>query len=136
MFQKNGQAQINELFGGLKNLGRAAGQGIAKGVQAKVYNVGQGIADKAGQVKQAVGQAATNVKQTYHAGELGGEVKKLEKAAADLGTQIGSLNKRMQKAGGQPINVGSILTTIKNQVSAGGSANLINMVVFKKKESQ
>lgn len=125
------QAQINELFGGLKNLGRAAGQGIAKGAQAVgqgisqgAQKVGQGIADKAGQVKQAVGQAATNIKQTYHAGELGGEVKKLEKAAADLGAQIGSLNKRMQKAGGQPINVGSILTTIKNQVTAGGTANL------------
>ena len=114
------EAQINELFGGLRNLGKAAGQGIAKGAQ----KVGQAVADKAGQVSQAVGQAATNIKQTYHAGELGGEVKKLEKAAADLGAQIGSLNKRMQKAGGQPINVGSILTTIKNQVTAGGTANL------------
>ena len=114
------EAQINELFGGLRNLGKAAGQGIAKGAQ----KVGQAVADKAGQVSQAVGQAATNIKQTYHAGELGGEVKKLEKAAADLGAQIGSLNKRMQKAGGQPINVGSILTTIKNQVAAGGTANL------------
>jgi len=114
------QAQINELFGGLKNLGKAAGQGIKQGAQ----KVGQAVADKASQVSQAVGQAATNVKQTYHAGELGGEVKKLEKAAANLGAQIGSLNNRMQKAGGQPINVGSILTTIKNQVAAGGTANL------------
>ena len=125
------QAQINELFGGLKNLGRAAGQGIAKGAQAVgqgiakgAQQVGQGIQQKAQQVGQGIQQAATNVKQTYHAGELGSEVKKLEKAAADLGAQIGSLNKRMQKAGGQPINVGSILTTIKNQVTAGGTANL------------
>lgn len=125
------QAQINELFGGLKNLGKAAGQGIAKGAQAAkqgiskgVQAAGQGIANKANQMGQGIQQAATNIKQTYHAGELGGEVKKLEKAAADLGAQIGSLNKRMQKAGGQPINVGSILTTIKNQVGAGGSANL------------
>ena len=113
-------AQINELFGGLKNLGRAAGQGIVKGAQA----VGQAVGQKAQQVGQGIQQAATNVKQTYHAGELGGEVKKLEKAAANLGAQIGSLNKRMEKAGGQPINVGSILTTIKNQVASGGAANL------------
>jgi hypothetical protein len=114
------QAQINELFGGLRNLGRAAGRGIAKGAQA----IGQGIGQKAQQVGQGVQQAATNIKQTYHAGELSGEVKKVEKAAADLGARIGSLNKRMQKAGGQPINVGSILTTIKNQVVGGGGANL------------
>jgi len=120
MNEEDKSAQIAELFGGLRNLGKAAGQGIAKGAQA----VGQGIANKAGQVSQAVGNAATAVKQTYHAGELGGEVKKLEKVAADLGKQIGSLNSRMQKAGKQPINVASILTTIKNQVGAGGAANL------------
>ena len=120
MNEEDKSAQIAELFGGLRSLGRAAGQGIAKGAQA----VGQGIAQKAGQVSQAVGNAATAVKQTYHAGELGGEVKKLEKVAADLGKQIGSLNSRMQKAGKQPINVASILTTIKNQVASGGAANL------------
>jgi hypothetical protein len=114
------QAELNELFGGLKNLGKAAGQGIKQGAQ----NLGQNIADKAGQVKQAVGQAATNVKQTYHAGELGGEVKKLEKAAANLGSQVDSLNKRMQKAGGQPVNLQSILTTIKNQVGGAKGVDL------------
>jgi len=114
------QAQINELFGGLRNLGRAAGQSIKQGVQ----NIGQGIQQKAQQVGQAVGQKAQQVKQTYHAGELSGEVKKVEKAAADLGAQIGFLNKRMQKAGGQPINIGSILTTIKNQVAGGAGVSL------------
>jgi len=112
--------EINELFGGLSALGKAAGAGIKKGAQ----KVGQAVADKASQVKQGVQQAATNVKQTYHAGELPKEVKRLEKQAADLGAQIGALNKRMQKAGGQPINVASILTTIKNQMGAGGAANL------------
>jgi len=112
--------QISELFGGLRNLGKAAGQGIKQGAQA----VGQGIAQKAGQVQQAVGQAATAVKQTYHAGELPKEVKKLEGIAANLGQQIGSLNNRMQKAGKEPINIASILTTIKNQVAAGGGASL------------
>jgi hypothetical protein len=114
------EAELNELFGGHKNLGKAAGQGIKQGAQ----NLGQNISDKAGQVKQAVGQAATNVKQTYHAGELGGEVKKLEKAAANLGGQVDSLNKRMQKAGGQPVNLQSILTTIKNQVGGAKGVDL------------
>ena len=113
-------AQINELFGGLKNLGKGAVQGIKQGAQA----AGQAIGQKAQQVGQAVGDAATNIKQTYHAGELGSEVKKLEKYAAQLGAQVKSLSDRMVKAGGQPINPNSILTTIKNQIGVGGAANL------------
>jgi hypothetical protein len=125
------EQQIAELFGGLSALGKAAGQGIKKGAQ----QVGQAVADKASQVKQGVQQAATNVKQTYHAGELPKEVKRLEKQAADLGAQIGALNKRMQKAGGQPINVASILTTIKNQMSGGGAANLGKFGTVQEEES-
>lgn len=113
-------AELNELFGGLKNLGKAAGQGIKQGAQ----KVGQAVSDKAQQVGQGVQQAATNIKQTYHAGELGKEVKNLEKKAADLGTQLDSLNKRMQKAGGEPVNVSSILTTIKNQIAGAKGVDL------------
>lgn len=102
-------AQINELFGGLKNLAKDAGQGIKRGAQ---------------NVAQKVGDAATAVKQSYHTGELPKEVKKLEGFAAQLGQQIGALNKRMEKAGKQPINVQSILTTIKNQIAGGGNADL------------
>jgi len=114
------EMEINELFGGLGALGKAAGQGIKKGAQ----QVGQAVSDKAQQVGQGVQQAATNIKQTYHAGELGKEVKNLEKKAADLGTQVDSLNKRMEKAGGQPLNVGSILTTIKNQIAGAKGLDL------------
>ena len=102
-------AQINELFGGLKNMVKDAGQGIKQGAQA---------------VAQKVGNAATAVKQSYHTGEIPAEVKKLEGIAANLGQQIDALNKRMTKAGKQPVNVASILTTIKNQVAGGGTANL------------
>ena len=113
-------AQINELFGGLKNLASKGAQAVGKAGQA----IGQGIANKAQQVGQAVGQVATNVKQTYHAGEVPAEVKKLEGIATNLGQQIDALNKRMVKAGKEPVNIGSILTTIKNQVAGGGTANL------------
>ena len=55
-------AKLNELFGGLSNLGKAGWN--------KVKQAGQ-------QVNQAVGQAAKQVQQTYHAGEVNNEVKKL-----------------------------------------------------------
>jgi len=112
--------QINELFGGLRQMANKAGQGIAKGAQA----VGKAVGDKAQQVGQAVGQAATNVKQTYHAGEKNAALGKLEKIAANLGQQIAAVNKQATKAGQEPINVSSILTTIKNQVGSSGAADL------------
>ena len=112
--------QITELFGGLKG---AMGS-VNKGIGGAAKQFGQNVAAKAQQVGQGIQQAATNVKQGYHKGELPNEVKKLEKAAVDLGTQIDSLNKRMGKAGGEPVNLGSILTTIKNQVAGGKGVDL------------
>jgi len=113
-------AQINELFGGLKSLGNAAKTAIGN----KVQQGAQAVGDKFNQAKSAVNQMATNVKQTYNSGEINNEVKKLEGIAANLGQQVAALNKRMVGAGQQPVNVNSLLTTIKNQVGAGGAANL------------
>lgn len=113
-------AQINELFGGLGQLGKKAVQGIGSGIKS----AGQAIGGAAQKVNQAVGQAATNVKQTYYAGEKNSALKKLETIAADLGKQIAAVNANATKAGQEPINVNSILTTIKNQVGSVGTANL------------
>ena len=137
------QAQINELWGGLKSMfgkvggdvkagaqkaGQAIGGAAQKGAQAvkgAVQKGAQAVAGAAQKGAQAVGQYATGLKQTYHAGEVAGEVKKLEDIAKDLGAQIAALNTRLQKAGHQPVNVQSILTTIKNQLGgAAGTANL------------
>jgi hypothetical protein len=135
-------AQLNELFGGLKNLGKAAGSAIGGAAKAagsaiggaakSAYNaagdaassVKTGVQNAANTVKTGVQNAATNIKQTYNAGEINPEVKKLEAVAANLGKQIDALNKRMVGAGQQPVNVKSILATIQNQLGAGGQANL------------
>lgn len=136
--EEDKMAQINELWGGLGSLGKAAwggvkkaGQAVGQAAQAGAQKVGQAAqagAEKVGQAYQAgkekVGQAATAIKQTYHAGEVPGEIKKLETIAADLGKQIAALNTRLQKAGQQPVNIKSILATIQNQVGAKGSASL------------
>lgn len=102
--EEEGYAKLNELFGGLKALGGAAKQAIGQKYQA---------------AKEKVGQAATAVKQTYHAGEVSGEVKKLEAIANDLGKQVAALNTRLQKAGKEPLNVGSVVTTLANQITRG-----------------
>lgn len=127
--------KLNELFGGLSNLGKAAVGGIKTGVQKAGQAIGSTAKDiyqagsqKMGQAKQAVGQAAQAVKQTYHAGEVPGEVKKLERIANELGIQIAALNNRLQKAGKNPIDINSILTTIKNQVSGGKNVNIANKI--------
>jgi hypothetical protein len=107
--EEDKKAQIDELFGGLGQLGKKAVQNVGSGFQ---------------KVGQAVGQAAQNVKQTYYAGEKNAALGKLEAIAADLGKQIATVNVNATKAGQEPINVNSILTTIKNQVGQSGAANL------------
>lgn len=103
------QAQLDEFWSGLGQLGKAAVGGIKGAVQKGA---------------EKVGQAAQAVKQTYYAGEKNAAIKKLQAIAADLGKQIADVNIKAQKAGEQPINVNSILQTIVNQVSRTGSADL------------
>jgi hypothetical protein len=124
-------AQLNELWGGLGALGKAAGQGIGKTASAVGGAIGGAAKNVAAGAQKAYNTAATgvknvasNIKKTYNQGEINPEVSKLEGAAADLGKQIAALNKRMVGAGQQPLNVKSILATIQNQLGAGGQANL------------
>jgi hypothetical protein len=133
--QEEGVAKLNELFGGLKSLGKAAGRGIAKGAQAVGGAIGRGAqavggavqrgAQAVGQVAQAgaekIGQAGQAIKQTYNAGEVPGEVKKLQGIATNLGQQIQALNTRLTKAGQQPIDVKNILKAVSQQVTGKGA---------------
>ena len=118
------QKQIDELWGGLKNLGKSAIGGIKAGAQ----KVGQAVGGAVKAGAQKVGQAAQAVKQTYHAGEVPAEIKKLENIAIDLGKQVAALNTRLQKAGQQPVNVNSILQSITNQLGRGSTATVGHLV--------
>ena len=129
--EEDTMAQLNELWGGLGALGKAAGQGIGKAAGAVGNAIGgaakgayNAVGNAASNVKTGVQNAVSNVKKTYNQGEINPEVSKLEGVAADLGKQIAALNKRMVGAGQQPLNVKSILATIQNQLGAGGQANL------------
>jgi hypothetical protein len=129
--EEDTMAQLNEFWGGLGALGKAAGQGIGKAAGAVGGAIGgaakgayNAVGNAASNVKTGVQNAVSNIKKTYNQGEINPEVSKLESAAADLGKQIAALNKRMVGAGQQPVNVKSILTTIQNQLGAGGQANL------------
>jgi hypothetical protein len=133
------EAQINELWGGLKNaFGKVGGDiktgaqkvggAVQRGAQAvggAVQRGAQAVAGAAEKGAQAVGQYATGVKQAYHAGEVPNEVKKLTDDAMALGKQVAALNARLQKAGKKPVNVQSLLTVIKNQL--GGATGAVNL---------
>ena len=77
---------VQELFGGLRNIGRAAGQAVNTGIQKAGQAVNTGI-QKAGQAGRAVAagaqQVGQNVSQMYQAGET-------ERAAQQ---QVETLNK-------------------------------------------
>ena len=146
-------AKLNELFGGLGALGRAAGSAIGKGVSAvgkgignaatsagqavggavqrgaqAVGNAATSAAQAVGQASQRVGQAvqqgAEKVSQTYHGGEVSGEVKRLEGLANDLGSQVAALNTRLKKAGQEEVNVQKLIAGITNQVRSGKGASV------------
>ena len=118
--------KINELWGGLKNLGKAAGQGIAKGAQA----VGQSVAKGA----QAVGQAgekawdatkgaAQEISKTYHQGEVSGEIKKAEQHANEMMQVLNNLNNRLEKAGQQKVDINRLLQGAINQMIRSGNVD-------------
>ena len=131
-------AKLDELFGGLKSLGGAAVSGIKKGGQAvgsAVKGAGQAISGVAKDAGQAIGGAAqkgvqaakdagTAISQTYHSGEVKGEIQKLEKLANDLGSQVASLNTRLTKAGQEPVDTQKLIAGISNQVRTGKDANV------------
>lgn len=114
------QVQIQELWGGLKSLGQAAGQGIKTGVQ----KAGQAVSQAAQNVGQKVGQAGTAIKQQYYSGEVDPQIKKLTSDATALGQRVAKLNNVLTKAGKQPVNINSLLQTIANQLRGGGGVNL------------
>ena len=126
--------KLQELFGGLgklfnagkKKVGQAA-TGVANAVGTEFSDIGTAVKDQYGKAKdsvvkgyndasKAVGQAATDIKQTYHSGEVAGEIKKLESIATNLGAQILALNTRLEKAGQQPIDKNKILAGLSNQL--------------------
>jgi hypothetical protein len=109
--------QIEELFGGIGSAFKKVGGDIKKGAQAVSNAVGSTVQKGA----QAVGQYATGVQQAYHAGEVPGEVKKLEGIAANLGKQVQSLNTRLTKSGQQPIDIKNIIKAISQQVTGKGA---------------
>ncbi len=108
--------KLNELFGGLKSAIKKTTEPIKQGVQSVGNKLKQGV--------DAVNKFGQEVKQAYHAGEVKSEIERLEKVANDLGKQLAALNTRLQKAGKEPVNVNSILTTIKNQLGSKGSVSI------------
>ena len=136
--EEESMKKLNELWGGgLKAIGNMFKQGatdkfndVKQGVQNKYNDVKQNVQNKYNDVKQNVQQTATNIKQTYHGGEVANEIKKLEQAATNLGQQVNALNQRLTKAGKQPINTSSIISTLSNQLrSKGGVVDFKNSKV-------
>ena len=128
-------AQLNELFGsfgaGMKNVFNKGAEKIGGAVQAGAEKVGNAAksaydagAEKVNQVKQGVQNAAQGVQKAYHTGALSNEMKKANELGNQFAAQIKSLNDRMVKAGQEPVNVGSLLTGVKNQINSGTGVNV------------
>ena len=115
--------KINELWGGLKNVGKEIGKGVAKGAQKAGQTVGQaagrawdatkGATQKAGQaVADKTKQAGDWASKTYYKGEVNPHVDKMEKAAKELQQALNSYNSVLQKSGQQPVEINDLLADI------------------------
>ena len=137
------EEELDEIsWGGLKR----AGEYVGKGVKSKAQKAGQWAKQKAQQAGQAVSSAAQRIAQAvqgqidnvtgdikrigdniyrqYQAGAKDALLDDLVQMAASLGELIGKINDRAVKAGEEPINVQSILSTIANKVAAGKDVDL------------
>ena len=114
------------------NIGRAVGNAATAAGQSVVNtasNVGKAVGNAAtsagNAVSNTVGNAIQQSKQVYNTSVQNDAVNKLQQMAVSLKNQIDVLNAATIKAGGEPLNVNSILTTIKNQLtSKSGNLNL------------
>jgi len=117
--------KINELnWGGVGNVGKMLGNKIGGAVKGAAQGISNAVSSKVNSVTSGLQQLGTEITQNYQKGVKDTAVKELEKLAAELGQTLNKLNIAATKAGEQPININSILTTIKNQVGSKGTADL------------
>lgn len=106
--QSLNEEELQELLGGLGNLFKGAGQGIASGAR-NVANVAKGAAGAVGNLGAQVGQAVGNkvgavtgaVKATYQAGEQKAAVDNVQKS---LNLAMSSIIKATNLLGSDPNN--------------------------------
>ncbi len=119
------------LWGGLKSVGKGIGQAVAAPVKG-AYQMGK----QAGQaVGQAVNKGIENVKQAAAAQSQKQDIRtgtkkrnayldKVQAKASELTQLIQQANAGATKAGQEPINVGSVLSTLRNQLAGSGNVDL------------
>ena len=119
------------LWGGLKSMGKGIGQAVAAPVKG-AYQMGKQAVQATGQaidkgvqnVKQAA--AAQSQKQDIRTGtkQRNAYLDKVQAKASELTKLIQQANAGAAKAGQEPINVGSVLSTLRNQLASSGNVNL------------
>lgn len=112
---------VDEGFGdNLKAVGSAA-----KYVGSKAANsIKQGAKNMAQNVKQKVQNVGQDLSQQYNKSMQNTSTNKVAEIASNLKAEIDNLNARTVKAGGQPLNYQSVLSTITNQLIGNKGLNL------------
>lgn len=124
--------EINEIsFGGLKRAGSKIGDKISN----KVSNMSGDIKRKYMETTNKVKDFGNQIAMEYHKGSANSIIKEIENMGSELGLIIKKLNNAMVKAGDEPINVGLLVTTIKNKIKAGKSVDLSSKMYESRKRS-
>ena len=117
-------AQINELWGGLK--------GVGKWASDKIGDVGEKVSEKAKKafqyVETGLNQISQEIVDAWNKGEFEGNkeiyIDKINKISKELGDIINKYNSAAKKADAKEINIHSIVNTIKNQMLGSGEIDV------------
>lgn len=118
------EENLNEIsWGGLKKAGNFVKNTAKSGVGKVVKSVKDKFDNSITQIKSFGDEIVKN----YNKGNANDIISKIEKISMELGETINKFNEVAVKAGGEPLNVKSIMNTISNKISSkSGKVDLSN----------
>lgn len=117
--------QIEEInWQGLKNVGGFMGNKAKDSVVTGAKNFGNKVSGAYDKAKQGVKKFGADVSQQYNKGVQNSQVAKIEQIGAKLKAELEALNTATVKAGGQPLNMKSITSTLMNKVTGNSGFDM------------
>jgi hypothetical protein len=109
----------NDIDEGFMDNVRAAGA-VKQGAQ----NIAGKIGDKTNAIKQNIQQQGQQVSQQWNKSLAQTSASNVQKIASQLRGILDKMNSQTIRAGGQPLNYRSILSTLSNQIVSGAQPNI------------
>ncbi len=101
----NSQEEIDEIWGGVKNLFNKGAKSVATGVKNTVKGMGQDVADAWNDASQTVNKGMNSIKKTYQQGEEKAAKQKAQAQITQVWNQIKTTQKQLANLNNQYLNM-------------------------------